>query len=90
MKYCQVCGSEINDLAEVCPKCGVRCAGSNKKFEIKGKKQGILFGLFLGVIGAIICTCFGDDEAIAHGWAGYLIIILIIMLFSVFASITAL
>lgn len=22
--FCQTCGAEINDLAEICPKCGVR------------------------------------------------------------------
>lgn len=25
MKFCQICGSQLHDLAEICPKCGVRC-----------------------------------------------------------------
>lgn len=34
--FCKICGAEINDLAEICPKCGVRVAGQP---ELNNKKR---------------------------------------------------
>lgn len=75
MKYCQTCGSEINDLAEICPKCGVRCAIKQDTTQqvssdkpIKGTGLGVVFGLFLGLIGALLCHFLGDDSAKKASW----------------------
>jgi len=31
LKYCRECGAELNEKAEICPKCGVRQKQSNMK-----------------------------------------------------------
>lgn len=72
MKYCQTCGAELNDLAEICPKCGVRCAkpisSTQNSYEhsdiggktIRGTGAGVLLTLFLGIIGWALCYFLGD------------------------------
>lgn len=87
MKYCQICGAEINEVAEICPKCGVRCATKPESSDksIKGAGLGVVLGLFLGLIGALICQFIGDDSAKKAGWVtfgiecvvGFLIVIII-------------
>ena len=71
MKYCQTCGAELNELAEICPKCGVRCADAAPKKELKsirGKGLGFVLAFFFGLIGAIICQFLGDDDAKKAAW----------------------
>ena len=53
MKFCQICGSQLHDLAELCPKCGVRCeldkpAPSRAVQNVSGQSKftGGLLGLF--------------------------------------------
>lgn len=63
MKYCETCGSEIHDLAEMCPKCGVSCVKTKSGFSIQGLRSGVLWSLLLGIIGFILCIIFGDEKA---------------------------
>ena len=92
MKYCQTCGAELHDSAEICPKCGVRCALVQPTYEpvqenkaVKGTGLGIVLTLFLGLIGALICQFAGDDEAKKSGWItfgimyGFIALFVIIM-----------
>ena len=90
MKYCQTCGAELHDLAEICPKCGVRCAVMQPTNEpvqenkaIKGKGLGIVLGFFLGLIGAIICQFAGDEDAKKGGWIGFAITFAITIIYVV-------
>ena len=48
-KYCSSCGNIIKQLAEICPKCGVRQI--NKIFKVK-KSDLLLLTFFLGGFGA--------------------------------------
>lgn len=96
MKYCQTCGAELHDSAEICPKCGVRCAvmkpvapvQDNK--AIKGKGLGVVLGFFLGLIGALICQFAGDDDAKKGGWIGFAITCGLTVAFIVFVVLLAL
>lgn len=92
MKYCQTCGAELNDLAEICPKCGVRCAVMQPVQEnkaIKGKGLGVVLGFFLGLIGAILCQFAGDEDAKKGGWIGFAITCGITVAYIVFIIILA-
>lgn len=80
MKYCQTCGAEINDLAEICPKCGVRCVPnvqgkpeSSEDKPIKGTGLGFVLGFFLGLIGALLCHFLGDEKAKKTAWITFII-----------------
>ncbi len=57
-KFCKDCGAEINEKAEICPKCGVRqvntvsAAFSPKEgASEKSRTASLLLCFFLGVIG---------------------------------------
>jgi ribosomal protein L40E len=51
-KFCQHCGAEINQMAEICPKCGVRVALEPSLIkEPKSRTTAILLAFFLGGIG---------------------------------------
>lgn len=52
-KFCQNCGSELNENQEICLKCGVKVSGgtSNNNPNAKSKMAAGLFGIFLGSIG---------------------------------------
>lgn len=93
--FCQKCGAEINDEAIVCIKCG--CSTEKKpsvSTDSNGPKTGlgILFALFLGLIGLIIGICLYKENTIARqtfitgwtltfifSWACYLILILLLI-----------
>ena len=49
-KFCQECGNVIRIKAEVCPKCGVRQAGSVLKFE-RSRLVAAGLAFFLGGLG---------------------------------------
>lgn len=65
--FCQKCGEEIMDEAVICPKCGCE-TGIKKQAEIDEPKtgMGVLFGLFLGIIGLIIGLCLFKEGTIAR------------------------
>ena len=46
-KFCVNCGAEIDDKAEICPKCGVR----QMAIDRKSKMAAVLLAWFLGGIG---------------------------------------
>ena len=48
-KYCQNCGTEIDEKAEICPSCGVRQAAAKSS---KNKVAAALLAIFLGGFGA--------------------------------------
>jgi TM2 domain-containing membrane protein YozV len=49
-KFCQECGNIIRVKAEICPKCGVRQAGSVLKFE-RSRLVAAGLAFFLGGLG---------------------------------------
>lgn len=52
-KYCTNCGTELNDVQDICLKCGVRVnkVNSNSNTEAKSKIAAGLLALFLGSYG---------------------------------------
>lgn len=53
-KFCVECGAEINQKAEICPKCGVRVAplpAPAPKKDPKNKTTAALLAIFLGGLG---------------------------------------
>ena len=51
-KFCQHCGAEINQMAEICPKCGVRVAPEPSSIkEPKSRITAIILAFFLDGIG---------------------------------------
>ena len=51
-KYCANCGTELNDVQDICLKCGVRVnKTSNSNPEAKSKIAAALLALFLGSYG---------------------------------------
>jgi len=52
-KYCYKCGSEIDEDAEICIKCGVRqpLVSTNKSYNRKDRLTAGLLGLLLGGLG---------------------------------------
>lgn len=56
-KFCQNCGSELNEEQEICLKCGVRVKNSNNTSSkntdpnAKSKIAAGLLGIFLGTFG---------------------------------------
>ncbi len=54
-KFCQECGEKINVKAEICPKCGVRQAGTDNQPKEKEEDNKWLITLllcfFLGTLG---------------------------------------
>lgn len=68
--YCTKCGTEIvNDEAVVCIKCGCSIEQKlEKSIEVDEPKTGIgvVFGLFLGLIGLLIGICLYKEGTIAR------------------------
>jgi len=53
-KFCSNCGSELNDIQDICLKCGVRVVRENPANtdpNAKSKLAAGLLGIFLGAIG---------------------------------------
>lgn len=50
-KFCQSCGAEINEKAEICPKCGVRVANSPIDNDKKSQIVAALLAIFIGTFG---------------------------------------
>ena len=53
-KYCTNCGTELNDVQDICLKCGVRVNKGktiNNNPNAKSKLAGGLLGIFLGTLG---------------------------------------
>ena len=51
-KYCSNCGTELNDVQDICLKCGVRVnKSSNNNPEAKSKIAAGILALFLGYLG---------------------------------------
>lgn len=73
---CPECNSQISDSAQICPKCGVACAGSRKAFQESRRSSnvkvlkiiGIVFGgiFALGLLGAISEDFDAPKEVLAE------------------------
>lgn len=50
-KYCSTCGNEVNELAEICVKCGVRISSPPTPVRIKSKITAAILAFLLGAIG---------------------------------------
>lgn len=53
-KYCQNCGTELNEQQDICLKCGVKVIKEknvNNNPNAKSKLAGGLLGIFLGALG---------------------------------------
>ena len=52
-KYCANCGTELNDVQDICLKCGVRVnkTTTNNNTEAKSKIVAGILALFLGYLG---------------------------------------
>lgn len=54
-KFCQNCGTELNEVQEICLKCGVKVKNTTKTVNndptAKSKMAAGLLGIFLGVFG---------------------------------------
>lgn len=53
-KFCQNCGSELNEHQDICLKCGVKVKKENSNnidSNAKSKMAAGLFGIFLGAFG---------------------------------------
>lgn len=63
MKYCSKCGSEINDEAVVCPKCGceTELGRQNRlpKSDSNGAKICGILSIFFGAFGGVLGILFG-------------------------------
>lgn len=46
MKFCENCGNELNEKADVCTKCGKSINKKDNTKKRKGKKSGLLLVLF--------------------------------------------
>ncbi len=62
MKYCNHCGKEVVDEAEVCTACGCRVASAKDDKPIKGKGLGFVLSFFLGLIGLLVAIFLGDED----------------------------
>ena len=94
--YCRHCGQEVNDNAVVCIHCG--CAiqeknslSTNGITECGNKSTlGLLFALFLGLVGLIIGICIYpsasyERETFIKGWIkGFVIAIVVAVVIGVF------
>jgi len=50
-KFCSSCGAQINEKAEICPKCGVRVAPVPSLKDPKSRTTAMILAFFLGGIG---------------------------------------
>lgn len=50
-KYCSNCGTELNDMQDICLRCGVRINKSNNNPNAKSKIAAGLLALFFGSYG---------------------------------------
>lgn len=68
-KYCQECGAQINQKAEICPECGVRQASPNKDDDDRSQraKQFLIAGVVLGFIGILILPIIFAPLAVLCG-----------------------
>jgi len=51
-KFCQHCGAEIDELAEICPKCGVRIKGVTQT-TVKNEGIAVVLSFFFVGLGQI-------------------------------------
>lgn len=49
-KFCQECGAEINEKAEICPECGVRQPGTEENADSEERAMRARQFLYAGVI----------------------------------------
>jgi RNA polymerase subunit RPABC4/transcription elongation factor Spt4 len=68
-KYCQECGAQINQKAEICPECGVRQATTDKDDSDRSQraKQFLIAGVVLGLIGILILPIIFAPLAVLCG-----------------------
>lgn len=52
MKYCSHCGAQIDEKAEICPKCGVRQPGMGPAPVTSGKSK-VAAGIFAILLGGL-------------------------------------
>ena len=70
--YCKNCGSEIDDQAVVCPKCGVLTSGKSQGLEPKTNTMAIV-GLvmpFIFAIAGLICSIIARKQIRESGEKG--------------------
>ena len=74
--FCPNCGKEIDDNADVCIKCGHVTPNSKLKETEQAKNNsnnpepkslGVVFGLFLGILGLIIGICIYSNNPTERG-----------------------
>lgn len=67
--YCQKCGKEIDDEAVICVHCGCEIQNSSKnkkEFQESKTTEGVLLGLFLGLIGLVIGIVMYPEGTVAR------------------------
>lgn len=67
--YCPKCGKEVNDDAVVCIHCGRSLKEekpANPEHNESKTALGVIFGLFLGLIGLLIGICLYPDGTVAR------------------------
>ncbi len=53
--FCKYCGAQIDDRAEICPKCGLRVEEQRKSSEIDAPNAGFaVLGFFFPLVGFIL------------------------------------
>ena len=56
--YCKNCGKEIDDLAVVCPNCGVATGNNQPASDDTGSIGWGLLGCCIPIVGLILCLRF--------------------------------
>lgn len=100
--YCRNCGKEVDEKAVICIHCG--CAiwenqqpNANPEINTPKTTMGVLFGLFLGLIGLVIGICLYPEGTVARktfmkGWLTAFLIeigVLVLLYVLIFASFCA-
>jgi uncharacterized membrane protein YvbJ len=83
--FCKACGEEINDLAYVCIKCGVKTDVNDKSEEAEKKDKqfitaGYIFSFIIPIIGIIYSVINFTKGRTQHG-AGTLAVSILSMIF---------
>lgn len=83
MAYCKNCGSEIDDQATICPKCGVAQKAASAEADNGGFGWALL-GFCVPVVGLILYLVWKDSKprtSKAAGKGALISVILIVVLY---------